>query len=220
MTKILDTSVASHAPTLAKERAVQGGWRIKKRKTNDGSKSGRRITRLSSSKIPFRAETYAARLSSVIPSKGGLRKSRSKPVTERRYWSRPLGVLGLVAAAIALIVTAGEPSSWLDMSGVSPPAIAETSAPSQLADLSAVDEGYLLHLGSYPSELGAQLMWAGLEANRLTMLNRLDPVFTSHEGDQGTVYDVLAGRFVSREDAKGHCAWLNDNEVACSVVDG
>lgn len=213
MRKTPNKSTMAHSPSL-KEGAVLGdGWRIKERKTTN---------RLADSTHQDTSSLHSE------PSDVNAQSATASPHEEtprRRRWCHPLVVLASMgAAAMALIIVADVPPSWLNPSNVSRSASAEahtssTSTPGQKQE-NELDRGYQLHLGVFPSELDARLMWLGLEADPATGLDRLDPLFKRDKSEHGTFYHVLAGTFASHNEADGHCAWLNENKVVCSVVGG
>lgn len=216
MTTTPNRSVAAHSPSVLEEgKAPSGGWRIKERKTDHPNE----ISHLDSG--PDRIEQEHA-------SEQIMRASEHDGSAQRRRWSHPLAVLISIGAVVAVLtMLADVPSSWLGESGVAQPANAEThasSTPTQDQQTTALpalsDRGYQLHLGTYRSELGARLMWAGLEADSGTLLDGFDPSFEPQQSDGGTSYHVLAGTYTRHGLAANHCAWLNNRKVACSVIGG
>jgi len=159
---------------IEKERSLGGGWRVKERKTK------RPLARDQQISAPLRPESHDSLSRSVSPT-GKMNAVR------RQQWLLPIGGLAAVSAVIVTIMMSGVPSSSSDQSGglqlVS--ADRQISAQSQraAAQESMMNVGYMLHLGSYQSELGAHLMWTGLEANTASMLEGLDPIFKSQQRD-------------------------------------
>lgn len=194
-----------------KDQAPDGGWRVKKWKTNNASVSAQ-PTRHSFPSLPI----------TVIAENAA--PSGAERLGLQRYGKQWIGILAVACAAVALVMGGGAYFPWLGSPEVSPPAVAATqNSPAPAADLQlAVQEntrnnGYLLYLGSFRSQLGARLMWAGLTADPGMMLQGFDPIFRS---DDGTVFDVLVGTYSSHDAADGHCAWLAQNNITCAVVGG
>ncbi len=212
----LNKSVAPPSPSVLEEgNVLGGGWRIKERKTDHPNE----ISHHDSG--PDRIEQENA-------SEEIVRAPGHDELPQRRRWCHPLGVLiSIGAVVVVLTMLADVPSSWLGESGVTQPANAETyasSTPTQDQKTTALpamsDGGYQLHLGTYRSELGARLLWAGLEADSGTLLDGFDPSFERQQSDGGTSYHVLAGPYARYGIADSHCAWLNEREVECSVIGG
>lgn len=203
---------ATHSPSLQEGKILGGGWRIKELKTNRPARHDFGLLR------PEPTDDSAR--SATVPG--------HQKTPQRRRWCHPFGVLASMSAAgIALIMVADVSSPWLDPTGVSQPANAEThtsSTSTQGQKTTALqvmsDDGYQLYLGAYRSELGARLMWVGLEADPGTLLNGLDPSFKRQQGEGGAFYHVLAGTYARHDVADSHCAWLKEHEIACSIVGG
>jgi len=211
-----NTSVAAPSPSVLEEgKVLSGGWRIKERKTDHPNEMSHH-------------DSGPDRLELEIASETFVRAPEHDESAQRRRWCHPLGVLVSLGAVVAVLtMLADVPSSWLGDSGVAQPANAEThasSTPTQDQRTAAVpalsDSGYQLHLGTYRSELNARLMWTGLEADSSTLLDGFDPSFERQQSDGGTSYYVLAGAYMRHDNAASHCAWLNQREVACSVISG
>lgn len=201
MKKRANTPTVPHYLRPGTEPVLGDGWRIKERKSKRPTAAERKIL----APVRFDAKSVTS-------------SSSSRKTAHRRRWLQPFGALAAMSAAMVLVMVAGVPK----------PANVATQSPVDLMESMQVaaqngmlDHRYMLHLGSYQSELGAHLMWTGLEADLATMLEGLNPVFKSEERDNGTFIDVLVGTFSSQDEADGHCAWLNDKKVvSCSVVDG
>lgn len=215
MKKAPEKSATPPSLSPAEGMVLGEGWRVKERKVKHPAASAPPVAGL------FRP------LSANIDA-----RPASLPVQEdalqRRRWCHPLSVLvGSGAVAVALIMSLHALPPLFNSSGVSKQASAESPASSTpalrqgtAALHDAPGDHYQLHLGVYQSDLGARLMWTGLEANPATLLDGLDPSFKPHQSEQGTVYHVLAGAFASHDDADNHCAWLKEQKIACSIVGG
>lgn len=200
MKKKVNAPAVPHYLRPEKEQVLGGGWRIKERKNKRPTAVERQIV------APVR---FDAKSVSTLSS--------SKRTAHRRRWLQPFGALAAMSAAVVLVMVAGIPKP-VEVEALSPTTMVESMQVA--AQNGMLNHQYMLHLGSYQSELGAHLMWTGLEADLATMLEGFDPVFKSRERDDGTFIDVLVGTFSSQDEADGHCAWLNDKKVNCSVVDG
>lgn len=213
------TSSAPLKPSDKKDQAPDGGWRVKEWKTNSSSVSVGQ-TKHSFPSLPINV----------------IAEDEPPSIFERLglwcYGKRWIGILAAMSTTVVLVMVMGTSSSWLVSPEVSKPAVAATHdaptptpapalAPAPEPELavqeSRLNTGYLLHLGSFRSQLGARLMWAGLTADPGMLLQGFDPIFRS---DDGTVFDVLVGTYSSHDAADGHCAWLTQNNITCAVVGG
>lgn len=206
-----DIANAAHMPSPQKGEVLANGWRVKGRKTTPQTESPGK---------PVQAEVHAE-----VGAELGVTKSKGDQSPLPRRWNRWLGVFASTGAAIIVLITVMNIlPSWFNSPSVSHPAHAETQAlltpisskATAVTQISS-DEVYQLNLGAYQSELGARLMWAGLEANS-DLLYVLDPLFEPEETVQGMVYHVLAGTFASEDDADVVCSWLREHDVDCSIV--
>ena len=208
MKKRVNAPTMPHYLRPGQEQVLGGGWRIKKRKNKRPTAIEQQIL------APVRFDAKSAAVS-----------SSSRKNAQRRRLLQPFGALAAMSAAMVLVMAAGIPKPVVVEAQPSSDMEAQSSSDMLESMHVAAQNGmlnhhYMLHLGSYQSELGAHLMWTGLEADPATMLEGLNPIFKSHERDDGTFIDVFVGRFSSQDEADGHCAWLHDKKVSCSVVDG
>jgi len=207
------TAIEAYEHSPEKEGSIGGGWRIKERKTARPANTADLIT--SSIRKRFKIEVDKP-----------ARKAGPDQSSQRRPWYQGLrSVAGMGAAVAALITVAVVLPLWLNLYGVSQKANAEIQTPAtamaeqeKATQQITSNRKYQLHLGSYDSELEARLLWAGVEADLGVLSDGLDPLFKSDQGEHGTSYQVLAGKFPKENDAAMRCAWLRLRNVVCSVV--
>lgn len=215
MKKVPGTSIEPYDRSPKKGGSLGDGWRIKERKAARAADPKDHVVSASQTRPENGSEQ-----TSLLPE--------HDQSTQRLRWGYSFkGLTGVSAAIAALIIAAVVLPTWLNLYGVSQQANAEIQTSSteisgqetSAQQITPID-GYQIHLGSYQSELGARLVWAGIEADPGRLLDGLNPIFKSHQDEQGMFYHVLAGSFVHHDDAAIRCAWLEQHDVACSIIGG
>jgi len=194
----------------------EGPWKVKERKRKS---SGTRkqphyaisVERsnpnnqdlMSSKQIPRqRASSYPMGKRSV--------PSRSR----RRIRSAVLISVGIVAITSVLV----ESNHWPEQLAPSNVLSIAKAQNFSLLDSRGTGEIYQLQLGSYQEEIGARYAWTAYQASLGGPLDDWEPQFERTQNGGNPSHQILAGSFVSLDEANHFCTHMQLRSVPCKPI--